>query len=248
MALAYARTRAAFLTALIVAAPLFPVAAQQPSPSPRPEVHRTGGHFLSPAEAAAAAALLLVTASADHETREFAQGHRSATGDRLSAVGNAYGSPQYVLPALALGYLGGQVFGSPAVSRAALHAGEAAALAAGITGALKLMIGRVRPADGGDVDRFRPFSGNASFPSGHVTLAFAVATSLARETPDRWSDAALYGAATLTAFARINDDRHWASDALAGALIGHLVGLRLTQGAGTRIVTGPRALGLSLSF
>jgi len=167
--------------------------------------------------------------------------------ERFAALGNAYGSPQYVLPALGLGYLGSQVFGSPALSRAALHAGEAAALAAGITGVLKLAIGRVRPSDGGDVDRFQPLSGHASFPSGHVTLTFAIATSLARETSDRWSNAALYGADTLTAFARINDDRHWASDALAGALIGHLVGLRLTNGAGTRIVTGPRGLGLSLS-
>ena len=248
MALAYARYSAAVLAAGIAAAPLLPVAAQQPTAAGRPEVQRTGAQFLSPAEAAAAAALLLVTAAADQETREFSQGHRSATGNRLAALGNAYGSPQYILPALGLGYLGGQVFGSPALSRAALHAGEAAALAAGITGVLKLAIGRMRPSDGGDVDRFRPFSGQASFPSGHVTLAFAIATTLARETPDRWSDAALYGAATLTAFARINDDRHWGSDAVAGALIGHLVGLRLTQGAGTRIVAGPRGLGLSLSF
>jgi len=56
---------------------------------------------------------------------------------------------------------------------------EAEILAAGIaTPALKYSVGRVRPSDGANADEFRPFSGNASFPSGETTEAFAVAAVL----------------------------------------------------------------------
>jgi len=56
---------------------------------------------------------------------------------------------------------------------------EAEILAAGIaTPALKYFVGRVRPSDGANADEFRPFSGNASFPSGETTEAFAVAAVL----------------------------------------------------------------------
>jgi hypothetical protein len=52
-------------------------------------------------------------------------------------------------------------------------------------------------------------------------VAFAIATAVAEETPDDWSDVGLYAAATLTAMARVNDDRHWTSDVLVGGLLGH---------------------------
>jgi membrane-associated phospholipid phosphatase len=32
-----------------------------------------------------------------------------------------------------------------------------------------------------------------------------------------------YGAAAVTAYARMHDNRHWASDVLAGAIAGHLI-------------------------
>jgi membrane-associated phospholipid phosphatase len=57
-------------------------------------------------------------------------------------------------------------------------------------------------------------------PSGHVTAAFAVATSLADDIKSPLVSVLLYTAATGTAFARINDNRHWLSDTGMGAVLG----------------------------
>jgi membrane-associated phospholipid phosphatase len=57
-------------------------------------------------------------------------------------------------------------------------------------------------------------------PSGHVTAAFAVATSLADDIKSPLVHVLLYTAATGTAFSRINDNRHWLSDTAMGAVLG----------------------------
>jgi membrane-associated phospholipid phosphatase len=78
-------------------------------------------------------------------------------------------------------------------------------------------------------------------------VAFAIATSIAEETDDSWSDVALYSAATLTAMARVNDDRHWASDVLFGALIGHLSAKWVSKQMGpVRVMPG--AVTVNLEF
>lgn len=234
-------------TALLVSAALtsvLPFAAvaqvvEQPHPSSR--------HFISGEQAAISGLVLFATAFGDEGLREEAQSFRSSGSNSLAGVGNAIGSPLYVFPVLGVGYLAGRLTGSPSLSRLSVRAGTAAIVASGITMALKYSIGRTRPTGDGDSDLFRPFSGSTSFPSGHVTLAFAVATVVADETKDSWSDIALYGAASLTGFARMNDDRHWASDVLAGALVGHLTARWLDRRQGL-LTIGPRSVGVSLGF
>ena len=48
-----------------------------------------------------------------------------------------------------------------------------------ITPVLKYSIGRYRPSQSTSTFKFRPFSGHQSFPSGHATQAFAVASVVA---------------------------------------------------------------------
>jgi membrane-associated phospholipid phosphatase len=67
---------------------------------------------------------------------------------------------------------------------------------------------------------YQPFSGHASFPSGHATLAFATATALDRETRAGWVPLVAYPLAALVGWSRVRDDQHWTSDVVAGAALG----------------------------
>lgn len=72
--------------------------------------------------------------------------------------------------------------------------------------------------------RERPDRGeNNSFPSGHTANAFMGATMLHKEygeTVSPWFSVAGYGLATATAICRVEANRHWCSDVLAGAGVG----------------------------
>ncbi|WP_248206848.1 phosphatase PAP2 family protein [Pseudomarimonas salicorniae] len=98
-----------------------------------------------------------------------------------------------------------------------------------VTSKLKKAFGRARPFLDGDSGDFNAFGGDAqsrrAFPSGHSTEAFAVASVIASHYEDRpavvWS---AYGLAALTGLSRMRKDQHWASDVLAGSLIGYGIG------------------------
>lgn len=101
----------------------------------------------------------------------------------------------------------------------------ASIIAAGlVTPALKWSIGRVRPNHASRVFEFRPFSGNQSFPSGHSTQAFAVASVIAAHYDQWWVKGLSYGVAGLVGYSRIEQNAHFASDVVAGAIIGTIVG------------------------
>jgi membrane-associated phospholipid phosphatase len=83
--------------------------------------------------------------------------------------------------------------------------------------ALKYLVGRPRPAAAG------PLFGLEldSFPSGHATSVFAVATVLGAVYPRlRWP---LYTLAAAIALGRVYLARHYLSDIVAGALIGLVI-------------------------
>jgi hypothetical protein len=69
-----------------------------------------------------------------------------------------------------------------------------------------------------------------SFPSGHTTLAFAAVTVYAMEYSDRPLVPILsYGAASMIGLSRITENKHWASDVLIGAILGHLIGRQVVN-------------------
>jgi membrane-associated phospholipid phosphatase len=181
----------------------------------------TSGPLISRQTAAIAGLLFAGALMGDREFREESQEHRDATSNSVASVGNTFGDFKMLIPVISAGYLAGQIAGSREIKGTALRAGAAVALATGITTGLKYSFGRSRPDAAGTSIQFRPFSGSASFPSGHTAAAFALATAIADQTHDGWSDYVLYGAATVTALSRINNNRHWASDVLVGGLIGH---------------------------
>ena len=63
-----------------------------------------------------------------------------------------------------------------------------------------------------------------SFPSGHANTAFSLATAFAMQYKHKkWVAWVAYSLATLTSLSRIYQDRHWPSDVIIGASIGHFV-------------------------
>jgi PAP2 superfamily len=98
---------------------------------------------------------------------------------------------------------------------------EAAVFSSVAAGLLKRAAGRERPYVSGDHSAFS--EGGASFPSGHVTAAFAIGSVLAESGNDRqrWLRRVLgYGIGAVTAYERMNHDAHWLSDTVAGAGVG----------------------------
>jgi hypothetical protein len=72
----------------------------------------------------------------------------------------------------------------------------------------------------------RPSGGKYSFPSGHTTTAFAFATVIACEHEWYFGIPAL-GLATFVGLSRMNDNKHYFHDVLAGATIGSSYALGL---------------------
>jgi hypothetical protein len=90
-------------------------------------------------------------------------------------------------------------------------------------GVLKGVTQRARPADGRERSEF--FDGGSSFPSGHSTQAWAVATVIAHEYKDRPAvQIAAYGIASAVSVARFTGHKHYLSDVLAGSALGFGIG------------------------
>ncbi len=108
---------------------------------------------------------------------------------------------------------------------------ESEIIAAGvITPLLKKAFGRARPnQDETNSHDFDPFSAQESFPSGHTTNAFALASAVAGHSRGWVVPTIAYTVASSVAFARMNDNVHWASDVLAGAAIGTATGHMIVQ-------------------
>jgi membrane-associated phospholipid phosphatase len=161
-------------------------------------------------------------AFADDEIRTAVLNHHSPIGDRIAKIDEPFGTwASFVV--LAGFFTGGAIAGDPKARGVAVDGLTASFIASGlIVPVLKKIAGRSRPREGYGPYNF--FQGGASFPSGHVTQAFTVATVIATEYPSRWVQAACYGPAALVAYARMRHDAHWASDVAASVFIGFGVG------------------------
>ena len=133
---------------------------------------------------------------------------------------------QYAAVTVSAFYLAGSALNDEKAVSVAQDAFTASIIASGmITPAIKLLAGRARPYQSNDIYYFKPFSDpNASFPSGHTTEAFALASVIAEHYDETWVTCASYGIATLVGIARSYHAAHYASDILAGAMIGTAVG------------------------
>ncbi len=110
-----------------------------------------------------------------------------------------------------------ELFDGPVAKKVAVTAGtmlEAFVLTEAITVPLQFATQRARP-DG---------SGNTSFPSGHSSGVFSLA-AVATTLYGPWVGIPSFTLASLVGVSRLDGNKHFASDVLAGALLGTLMGI-----------------------
>ncbi len=170
-------------------------------------------------------------------------------------VGEPFGNPMYTATS-ALGiYLIGKGLNQDRLSEPALLAVQSIAISGASAMFFKLLFHRQRPYEGSVADSktwFGPSfkSDNLSFPSGHTTTAFAIASSLSTYYKgNNEVRLVLYSLATITAWSRIHDNKHWFSDVVAGAILGYFVGHTIATPELYRWSVVPNAAGgMSLGF
>lgn len=84
---------------------------------------------------------------------------------------------------------------------------------------LKAIVDRPRPPAVLDGLVVREHIGGYGFPSGHTTMAFAVAAALQPLLPPRWRRVA-WGLAAVVGLARMHVGVHWPLDVIGGAALG----------------------------
>ena len=167
----------------------------------------------------------------DEDIREFFEENKPKTSDNIANVAEKFGNKYYISAFLASSYLSGYLFDNNKLTETALLGIESLIISAVFTHSLKQIFHRHRPYmnDGNKIFEGPFFSSNdeiLSFPSGHSTSSFAVATIFANQyaNDNLLLSTLIYSMATITTISRVYDDEHWASDVFIGATIGYFTG------------------------
>ena len=189
---------------------------------------------------------MLASSLLDKPTDRWAANHQTTNWNRAGRAANAV---PYAL-ALGAGILYTGIAGEAGTSTAET-AIKAAAYTLGANLATRYVVGRARPSEGQgnrDFDGLKSGASRSSFASGHVGVAFALATPFAQQHDMPW----LYGLAAATAFGRVQKREHWLSDTVAGAAMGYAIGSMLTDqqrgNKGMRVSVTPQSVVASWTF
>jgi membrane-associated phospholipid phosphatase len=177
----------------------------------------------------------------DEELRDVFQRNRTDWGDDVMTVFKQFGEGKYVFPAILATALGGYLAGSDKTLDTGLLCLKSFILAEGVTQGLKIATQRQRPFKelGKEFWNEPELTFDRSFPSGHSTMAWCLAPIFAHQYKDSgWVGPTAYGIAALNSYSRLNDDKHWASDVFASAVIGY-VSARLVLEDTPRLAVSP---------
>ena len=176
----------------------------------------------------------------DEDVRRGTARMRSGSTDAVSDVLRPLGRLDAIYIGAVAAYALGRVADRQRLADLGLHTFVSITLANAMTGGLKGLGGRARPwileVQGIDSTwvyhgsrEWKLFAGftdggpRQSYPSGHTTNAFALATVLSMElggvTP--WL---AYPIAAGVGWSRLNDEVHWSTDVVMGALVGIVAG------------------------
>ena len=139
----------------------------------------------------------------------------------------------------------GRLIGNETVTDVGLHTTESLVLTVALAEAIRGPLGRLRPrASPDDAFHFKFGTGFSdfaarSYPSIHAAVAFAAATTLVGEAKVRKPEMVkyvappLYTLALIPGFTRMYLNQHWASDVVAGTLMGAMLGTKVVRYAHT---------------
>ena len=190
----------------------------------------------------------------DEPARDGVQDIRTNSSNDVARAIRHVGQPE-VYATVALGTVAaGLISGNSNLTRAGARITSGIALGGATVALLKLGIGRRRPFSSEDQYTFGPFSKvDASFPSGHTMTAFALATGVSDEVHSLPVTIGMYSLATGVAWSRMNDNKHWLTDVVAGAAIG-ITSVKLMNGrwrvfgvSAPKVLLGPGSVGVSVS-
>lgn len=162
--------------------------------------------------------------------RPIQQAVSTVRGPGLDAIDDSiswFGNIRVMLPLALASFVGARLLKLDGASRIFLDWLAGLVITAAVVGALKYGTGRWGPGPNalGPSDVWQGPHADpqlTSFPSAHAAVSFASATALGRMRPDsRLFQGFLYGFAGLVTLTRVYNGAHWASDSVAGAVIGH---------------------------
>jgi membrane-associated phospholipid phosphatase len=177
--------------------------------------------------AAGTAAMLIPLSSLDERIAPEVQVHAQSSFHSFLNTVNHLGGPKAIVPVAGI-FAASLATDNSRFQDAAFTSLQSLVYAGAISYGLKYTVGRSRPHQDEGAHTFNPFSGNASFPSGHTTTAFAIVTPWVLYYPHPVTYG-LFALSTGTAIARIARDAHWTTDVLAGAAIGFTTAYYLTK-------------------
>ncbi len=162
----------------------------------------------------------LALAFTDQKTGQLSDSRRRISVSRnVSEAGSIY-STGGIATAF---YLVGRATGNARARETGLLGGQALINSAIVYSVLKNVSQRPRPTVDDAHAEF--FDGGRSFPSGHATNAWALATVVANEYHDRRTvQVVAYGLATAVSASRYTARKHFLSDVLVGSAIGYGIG------------------------
>lgn len=169
---------------------------------------------------------------ADEPARDFMKDNQGSDADTYFDLANNFGEP--ITAGIITGglILTGFIADDADIADAGRITFESLLIAGALNGGMKFTFGRHRPYLNDGNTKFDPFSAQDkfnSFPSGHTTVAFAMATALSCKIDRWWAYTGLYTIAASTGLARMYKDKHWISDVFMGAAIGTVSALAVVK-------------------
>jgi len=195
----------------------------------------------------------------DQDIDDWSQDRRTSSSEDLARFGSALGDGSFLGAMIATLYVTGEIFDSRSLRKTALLSLESWLTSGAFVLGLKALTGRARPGKDEGPYSFHPFtfrSEYSSFPSGHASSAFAVATVIADQSDSVVIDVLAFSLSTFAALSRIHKGSHWASDVFIGAAIGYFIGKKIAISHREKDVKNiqigfclsPRVKGLAVSF